>query len=666
MGLLLAAPQAQGQPHMTIHEFGPQKTGADAWFGARLSRLLAHKLRLLGYRIRIEQGPGSKSKTTRGGSIVRGQIHPDRVTQRDQRVQAEVSLFHQGAHQRVRAQDRAHHIERLATSLALTLAKKAGRQVDVREQILLSRDSTSFSVQKLVGRAWLREKRGDFRQALVMYDRAYAKEKVGTAFEALAGRHRVMGELAARGKAKLGARDELAQAAWQRAEVAVRQKRDKEAKSALRSFLRYTEARAQRWRLAQDLAKKHVRVVQGDAYWVLQTGWGPQDRMRIDARTGSVLARGRGIQGLVAIVDTDLLSIHQNQFIRYNEKLKRQWSAILPFSLDMARPSAVELTSGLVGIKTTHQVQWVETSFGAKGQEARGVVPLASSAGGIAVLSRAQKGTSPGRSPPGSQLGLLRPGKKTPAWRISAEPSSVAMTTDRVLLLSASGLTLLRAHNGKPLGPPLPLPKATRVLGAHGRYAALESPGHTIHLVDVLGGEITARFLAPEQGVDAYAFSSGVAVLYASGDLVFYDRDGLMTERVHVPGRPIKLLRANPLAPGPVAWTSRGLFAFAKLSEPTEARDLRALLILAKVLDRLGESTAALDIATHVALGARGHVAEAERMRNHLYARQNDPASRAAAAAAQARAKSAQDPARPLPPFALIPAPPKTAKAPRK
>jgi hypothetical protein len=228
------------------------------------------------------------------------------------------------------------------------------------------------------------------------------------------------------------------------------------------------------------------------------------------------------------------------------------------------------------------------------------------------------------------------------------------MTVDRVLLGTKDGLLVLRAHDGKEANRPLSVPPETRILGAEGRYAALAPDDKTVAIVDVLAGERTASIRGPSTAVAAYTSANGMAILYASGDLVFYDRDGKMLDRALVPGEPFDLVRGTPIAPGPVAVTSRGLFAYAEVADGARMRDIDAMLKLAAVYVRAKAPEVALRWAKHVALLSAGRIAEAETMRAELLAARGDAASKKAAEAAKQRAESARDPEKPLPPFALI------------
>ncbi len=268
---------------------------------------------------------------------------------------------------------------------------------------------------------------------------------------------------------------------------------------------------------------------------------------------------------------------------------------------------------GMLGVLGERSVAWIDVSLGKVAQVAE-AIPLASGPGG--VLARMQ-----------AEVALLRPGQKAPAWRAEVGAvTATALTRDRALLLTEAGLVLLRTHDGRPVRPPLPLPGA-RLVGGDGRYFVFESDEQVI--VDVLGGELTARLKGPGKAVDAVTSGEGLAILFEAGDLLFVDRDGKLLDRAWAPGRPQKLFKGHPEAPGPVVASSAGLFAFAEVAY----RDVDALLDLARVRQAEGQAAEALRLADAVARWGAGRAQEAERLRASLLQAQPKTQAEARAAA---------------------------------
>jgi hypothetical protein len=229
------------------------------------------------------------------------------------------------------------------------------------------------------------------------------------------------------------------------------------------------------------------------------------------------------------------------------------------------------------------------------------------------------------------------------------EPLAAELTRDRAVLLTTAGLLLLKTYDGKPVRPPLPLSlEHPRLLGADGRYAAVAGDGGKVAVVDVLGGEVTATVVGPGPAVGAYSSAEGVALLFQSGDLLFFNRDGKLQSRARVPGAPRRLLRGSPEAPGPLVVTDRGLYAYA---EAEVASDLRTWLALAEVLEKRGAKERALGLLDRLAERGAGQLVEIEGARARLLAL--DPRQTEASQAAQRRATCAADPTCPLPPFSL-------------
>jgi hypothetical protein len=295
-----------------------------------------------------------------------------------------------------------------------------------------------------------------------------------------------------------------------------------------------------------------------------------------------------------------------------------------------------------------HAVAWIDLSLGTLGQIAEGVEPLALGAEGVLVRRAGKKG---------KELGLLRPGKKTPAWAVEeTSPTLEAhLVPGRVLLLGAEGLLILDALNGKPRSAALKTGAGARWVGADGRFAVLALPGGSIQSFDVLGGSPAAKLAGPGKPIAEISTSTGLAVLFDTGDLFAFDRDGVVLDRVRVPGTPLELRHGHALAPGPVVLSTRGVFAFADVPEAGTPRDVDVILRLAGVLDEAGERDAALELLEAWLIRPTGRVAELELLRAKLLSKAADPASKEAAGWAETRAAEARRLDAPLPRYRWLP-----------
>lgn len=638
-------------PTVAVVEFASPgaEAGSDAtWAALRVSDVVALHLERLGATVRsrpfvVDTKDLAAAKLD---AVVRGRVTP--VDSDDDELTIDLEVQTKAGTKRVRIAGVARELEAHTIRAALFAAEQAGLERPAGIDALLEQVGHVFAVHRFLGLAELRYQRGRYRQAAVMFDRARTYRREVFVPEAIFGRARAEGALLATGQSSSD-RSSLAASAAERAEVDGQRGRYDEAKEGWMSFLRYTRARAKRWVLQLPLGERPV-VVGRKKGWVVQARRGVGERWTFDPRTGTIVDRGPPVRGLVAAASDQLITLDRGRMARLDEDLRPRWSVKLPLQLPKdAGPERIELTSGLVGVKGDDAVVWLEVSFGKVGQLALEVVPLASSAGGVVVLAR------PKGSGDTLEVALLRPGKRTPAWRTPLEePTDVLMTRDIVVIVTPEGLVLLRTYNGKPVKAPIPLGPSPRLLGAARRYGCVGYEDGSVEVIDIVAGEKTATIRGPAKPVACDTTADGVALAFESGDVIFYDRDGKLLDRAHVAGRIIGVERGHPEAPGPIVVTSEGLFSLAEIPiEQSRLRDVDGMVALANLLEHEKDDAGALAVATWVAMTSAGRVKEAEQLRARLLEKRDDPASKRAAKWARVRSRAAAEPAQALLPFRI-------------
>ena len=620
------------------------------WLGRRAEVVMAKQLRSLGYRVR------PSTALTRAGSrdiVLRLSSTPtgvDRAT-----TSVEFSISARGLQPEVaRVKGRAGDLERLVAGLSATVAQRLGRgSIDHRQ---LVPTPLPFRVHRQLGRAEDRLRKGRWRQAMLGFDQVGRTANTGLVPEALLGRRRAFLALVAEDKAQIEQHSGLAAASVERAEVAQRMKDRAGAIRAWEGFLSYTDDYALRWQVRGRLRRRSRLHASRDDFVVVsgRRSW------RVDARTGRVTVERRVSPRTVAVLDDETLHLEDRILSRRTARGKTRWKLGLPFG--SVRPQDIFTTSGMIGVLGVDTVLWADAGLGHMGQVSRLTPPLASSAGGVLVrLPHSRRRTKPPstpenpkvdpQTPPGvglqDTIGLLRPGRRTPAWRVGLPPVKDArLTRARVAVITDDGLFLLRTHDGRPARPVRPWPDGARWLHAEGRYAtAAGAQKGEVIIFDILAGRQTGRAQGPGRPVAALTLSDGVAVLFETADVFQLDREGRLLDRARPPGRPIQLVQGHPLAPGPVVLTSEGIFAYAEVRLGVK-RDVDALLALSRAYADEGRTKAALRLASAVAAASAGRVADAEAWRASLWTTLRQPA---AAATAQARARAAADPTLRLP-----------------
>lgn len=628
-GTGVGAMAAPGAVQVTPERPAPEEAH---WFEVRAARVVAEQLAVFGAPSVDVAGPDAL--------LVVVSVRPEAVERSQDAVTVTASLRRGKQSKKVVVKGVADDLDALGATLARDALAFGGAAPDAGTAALAPVTRAPFAVHRFLGRAEVRLRRGDVRQAALMYSRA--NELVAGLWvpEAFAGRHAAEASLIAAGQLEPGAKRELATSAAERALVAAKNGRSDVALESVGSFLRYTSDHALRWAWRAPIGPHGVMTRRTP--WLVEAG-GAHYELDPRAGVGRKVAQAPAL--VVGTAQEDWLVLRGRDLTREMPGGARRWSLKLPAA---PGPGGTVLTSGLFGVLGEDSVAWVDTSIGSLGQVARGVVPLACGVGGAVVLTQAQDGG-------GAEVALLRPGKKTPAWQTPvAGVRGTALTRDRVVLVADPGLVLLRSHDGKPVREALPIPTGMRLLGARGRYAALADGEGRVVVVDILAAERTATVVGPGRPVAADTSGQGMVLLYEGGDLLFVDRDGHMLERAWVPGAPQAILQGSPSTPGPVVVTDAGLFAFAEVdAQEGLHRDVDAELMAADLLAGRGETAAALGVATDVARRGAGRIGAAETLRGQLLERVGTPEARAAAVQARARAERAADMSAPLGPFSL-------------
>lgn len=631
----LAASPSAAHAAQTVH-VAPVEAPTDEarWYELRVAERVGEHFELLGW-VPLERPAARALEVT-----VRAK--PADVDRSRDEVTLELSARRGKARVTRRVKGRAQEIDALTGELVLGALEALDLELPPGAKASVPAWRYPFSVHRFLARASVRMWRGEHRQAALMYGRAQEMLDRVWVPEAFEGRHRAEAYLVTLADGDPNAKRDLARAAAERAEIAFRDHHPARALRALESFLRYAPSRALRWQRRLDLGDAVLRTRR--APWSLAPD--PKTLWRLDPRTGVLAARGPGRPGLVDVLQKDLVTLEGRTLARFEPDGRARWTLRLPA---IPGPGGTVTTSGLLGVLGEDTVAWADLSVGELGQVASGVVPLASGVGGVVALVPGEDGASKG-----PDLALLRPGKKTPAWRRSvAGVRATAMTRDRVVVVADEGLLLLRSHDGKPAREPLPMAQGARILGARGRYAGVAEGDGRVAIVDILAGERTATVEGPGRPVAAQTTRAGLAVLFESQDLVFFDRDGRMIDRAWVPGRPVALYAGSPVTPGPVVHTNLGLFALSEVDgEAALGRDVDGALAAARALLELDNPQAALRLATAVAAAGAGRVGDAEALRARILGARADAPSAAAAARAQARAERAKSAERTLGPFA--------------
>ncbi len=628
--LVLFGGSASATPSVWVYPASPADNDVQ-WFEARAAARLAQHLDLLG--IRPLEGPPVDLQ-------VEVSCAPKVVKRGRTSVTVAVQIRQGNQTQRLQVKGNAEHLDRLTGTLALKMAAWMTHPVPIDVEARFPAWTYPFSVHRFLGRAAVRMQRKEYRQAALMYGRAQELVKTVWVPEAFEGRQRAQDYLVATTARDPNAKLGLAQSAAERALVAAKRKDHEVTLRSLEAFLKYTPNRAVRWRRRRDLSR--ATILHKQAPWVVQPD--PATLWRLDPRSGVALFEAKGQADLVAVAQDDLLLMKKRTLIRVQPDGTVRWKLRMPM---IAGPAGIISTSGLFGLLGDNKVAWADLSIGEVGQVAAKVIPLTAAVGGVVVLASGSEAEA------GPDVILLRPGKKNEAWRTHVDGvRDSAMTRDRVLLVAKAGLVLLRSHDGRPVRRPISVAGGAKILGAAGRYAALAEPDGGVAIVDILAAERTATIRGPGPAVSAVTSGQGVAVLFETGDLIFFDRDGRMLDRAWFEGQPRQLLPGSPITPGPVLWSSLGLSALAEVSsEPGLQRDVDAAVLVVRTLIGAGNTKAALRVVTHLGQMSAGRIAEAEGLRCEILNVMDAVGNKAAMARAMARQARAEDPTQSVGPF---------------
>lgn len=663
---LLATAATSVHPHpsaklpLVVIDFDTKPGGL--WQGPRAAALLAQKLRYLGWPTITpsDPGPAVSSFLPQVAGLVKGQVRAARGDDVDGAITVALSLERASAPPlSFESTDALKNLDRLVDQLAIAMTLALGQDVAPEVSSLLEVLSQPTTTHRYLGLAAMRVLDGDFAQARVMYSRARSVPGSHALPEVVEGRRRVEAALSSsprrRARPHSATDPDLVNAALERAKVAQRTRDFRAAAAAFESYFIYTDDRAQRWAFVLPIPSEAAFVLRSPRRFLVVRDAQRDRAFAVDAKYGTHMRLPRPVSGLVAISKGQYLTLRDRTVTRLNERLTPRWTRKIPALMVGDEHPSVVVTSGVLGVIERHRVTWLDLGLGTLGQVALGVSPIGSGLLGVLV-----KSASPSeRKPEGTIVSLLRPGKRTPAWSTEVQdPRAVCMTRERVVILGSAGLIVLDALDGKHRSPPLPTPTSARFLGGEARFVVLGVDEDQVAVYDVLKTppQLTARIQGPSRPIAAVGAANAVAVLFESGDLIWFSADGRFLDRALVPGTVHSLFPGSPLSPGVVAWTSLGLFAFSEvLGDPDQTRDVDGLLALAQALADEGDLGGALTYATEVAATGRGRIADAEQLRAELYdrAREKMPGATAASRAARARAKQASDPTQPLGPFEL-------------
>ncbi|MBI4816426.1 MAG: hypothetical protein HY791_09210 [Deltaproteobacteria bacterium] len=568
-----------------------------AWVATRLADLASQDARRLGL-------PTVDEVALRVDPTIQAEVTTARIrVVKRAKSQLEASVEVLG--QKVELAGGLEDLDELGVAIAVSVGELAGWSFDP-DQVAATkshRDPSDLHQMSTAAATDLRE--GRTREAALAFDRINAMH--APAFDAEAFLRGMRARLSASEGAGLDA--ELAASSLERAR---RSKSLPERLSALASALRYVPRRVLRWSISMPLPPD-VRIMVGDDFTAIARPG--RDVLLVDSRSGVVLdkvtAEGSAIAALGSRETRQVLGLEGIRVTRLARGRAPAFSTMLPFApAAWSRP-----IRGLMAFTGPPGLVWLDLSIGSISKIVESYSLLAS--GTDAVVVEAPDG-----------LGLLRAGQRAVAWKVPMPKATrqVAVSFDRIVLLGPEGITTIDALDGRTRAK-LPTCPNAKLLATEGRYGVLATCDAVMEVVDVLGGERVARFVAPAPGIGADAASEGVVVLYESSDVLGYDRNGQLIERVWLGGLGISV--SNDPMRGSVVATTRGVFALGDLtsratSDAELLGELAAALIDAKELDEaartisFGRSILKGGVAMFSELEAkvhkaRGHVAESER-----------------------------------------------------
>ncbi|MEM7675750.1 MAG: hypothetical protein AAF449_07065 [Myxococcota bacterium] len=597
-----------------------QPKNAPGWIQARAETVLRRQLLRRGIPSRPSLSLASPGPSD---AVVNLELTPKRVERAMQSIQIRVRLSKPRAQFSVRGS--AANLSTLLSGLADRVASVHGK----RKAAFIDDSPLPFIVHRELGKAAIRLRKEKIRQAMLAFDRVGRRAKTGPMPDAHRGRRRAFQALVHQGQARLDARSDLAVAAAERAEVATRQRQGRQSQQAWESFLRYTDNYAERWRVRANFSDGARLFEANDSYALV----GGDRRWSLDPRTGFVDEGAKTEAGVIDVWGEEALHLSGRRLMRRRPDGSIRWTAELPAV--PAREDGVFVTSGVIGVVGATSVAWLDAGLGQRGQVATDVKPLAASPGGVLVVLP--------RPDERGAIGLLRPGKRTPAWRTTvANVWQARLTRERAVLATDDALHILRSHNGSPARSAIRWRVGHRLLHAEGRYGTATDDRRTVVLIDILTGQKTGEIEGPGRPRAALTLRDGVAVLFDTGDLFQLGREAKILDRARPPGRPLQLVRGHPLSPGPIVVTTEGVFAYTEVRSST-LRDVDAYLAMARWFQANGRESVALRLLSSVIDRGAGRIAEAKTLRAQWLATSNHPDAKAFAQSA-ARARDATEP----------------------
>ncbi len=382
-----------------------------------------------------------------------------------------------------------------------------------------------------------------------------------------------------------------------------------------------------------------VWIREGDATWALVAASPPRLEPAVPAGLAPIARLG------------DDVLVAADRAIERRGRGGRRSRVALPVA-----PTALRAYPGQLAVAAPGFLGWIDPAIAQLVRTRRGVRVRALGPEGAIVDG------------PGG-LELVRPGRDAPTWVArrgagadstplhASASATVAAVAGRVLVLDAGAVELVDTYDGRVRGAPLRLPGGgdagpelrIRWLGGLGRFGALADAAERVHLVDVLEGSCRATLAGPARPTAAIGTAGGVALGFASGDVLFVDPDGALVDRLRVDGA-VRALHAWDV-PGVheailVESEARALVAAVPTLDAARRRDVDGWLSLAaRALDD-GDAGAALRAAEPVAWATLGRVAEAEALRARAAERLGDTAR---ARRARSRSDRARDIAEALP-----------------
>lgn len=601
------------------------------WLGGRLHHLVIRRLSLLGLRV---------------VSVRSGRLWPDRWGEDEIRAQLNVGapstrVEHLG---RVPIELKVNDLRptivygdlKSLDALANELVRHIFRGLDQRLPLgwpdILAVLELPWTIQRQAGRAWLREMRRELRKSRLLLGRI-----VEPSIDTFAARD----FLEARDLLFLtsGPSPTLIEAALERREHAQHKKDFLQVFDASLDAVRFGLKPALYWRL--DLpSSARVLSIDEQRIWISLGGV----RMAIDPIRGQLERYPTWPGRWIGFTNGDSLVLEGTRLYRRTTDNRTRWQRKI--SPGLLRRVVLSGT-GQILIAGSEGLAWVETSQGQLSARRRDIQILdVSEAGAIAREHLASNEKA--------MFGLIRPGRDAFAWRVawSKDITEVRITASRVLVKKGQTLYLYDLHSGRLLKPLLSLPSSAKILSAQGRHAVVSLGEHKVALVDVLARSISAQVIGPGQPMAALSSPFEVTVVYATGDVLRWDPDGLLLDRSVVRGRIRNVYALPPTRPGVLVETEGSLYALSNIT-PNKMRDIDMLLEAARAAYMAGHSAVGLRIVTEMLLTNAGKIVEAEQLRAEVLKNYPVKSLRFMSASATARSSAARDSSQSVAPFSL-------------